>query len=242
LAQMQTMPEPKLAPILLLTRPIEAARRFATQLKAQVETLYSPLMQIDFLTIDPVIAGSCGIILTSENGAAAAGRMSGLPRVAWCVGDRTAVAAAEEGFTPISAGGDADALIALILSHHETGPLLHVRGEHVRGDVAKRLNVAGVVTREVIAYRQQSQPLSPHALAVLSGKRPVILPLFSPRTVTILVESGTFAAPLHVVPIGAAAAELALELRPQSILQAESPDAMAMIKAVRASLRAATGS
>ena len=239
--QMQTMPEPTLEPILLLTRPMAAARRFAAQLGGQVETLYSPLLRIDLLDSDPAVDIARAIILTSENGAAAAGRWPGLPRDAWCVGDRTAAAAAEVGFSPLSAGGDANALIALILSHHETGPLLHIRGEHVRGDLAKRLNAAGVITREFVAYRQQSQALSPQALAVLSGNRPVILPLFSPRTVTILAESSPFSAPLHVVPIGAEAAELAKELHPRSILQATSPDAMAMVRAVRASLSALQG-
>ena len=232
------MPEPNLEPILLLTRPDAAARRFAGQLGAQVETLYSPLLRIDLLDVAPMVGAARAIILTSENGAMAAGRMPGLPCDAWCVGDRTAAAAMEQGFTPLSAHGDADALIALILSHHETGPLLHIRGEHVRGDVAKRLNAAGVITRDIVAYRQQSQALSPQALAALAGSRPVILPLFSPRTVTILAQSGPFSAPLHVVAIGVEAAELAKELGPRSSVQAISPDAMGMVQAVRASLAA----
>lgn len=239
--QMQTMPQPNLEPILLLTRPKAAAQRFMGQLGVQVETLYSPLLRIDLLDVAPVVNTVRGIILTSENGAAAAGRMLGLPRVAWCVGDRTAAAAAEAGFSPFSASGDADALIGLILSQHESGPLIHIRGEHVRGDVARRLNAAGVITRDIVAYRQQSQALSPQALAALAGNRPVILPLFSPRTVTILAQSGPFSAPLHVVSIGAEAAELAKALGPRSILQAARPDAMGMVRAVRASLAALQG-
>ena len=234
------MPHPQIAPILLLTRPEAGARRFMAQLDLPVQTLIAPLLRIDLLQLEPVEVGHSAIILTSENGALAAGRIAGLPRRAYCVGERTAGAAREAGFAPVCANGDARSLVALILSLHETGPLLHIRGEHVRGEVAGRLNAAGVVTQELVGYRQQSLPLSPQAVEVLAGNRPVILPLFSPRTVTILAVHGPFAAPMHVVSISAAVAELAKLLRPATMLQANSPDAMAMVQAVRASLGAVT--
>lgn len=234
------MPDPALAPILLLTRPEPAARRFMAQLGLAVETVVAPLMRIERLEVAPVPAGLTAIILTSENGALAAGRISGLPARAYCVGDRTAEAASAAGFEPISAKGEAEALVRLILSQGESGPLLHIRGEHVRGKVAERLNAAGVTTREVVAYRQPSMALLPGGLAVLVGKRPVILPLFSPRTVTILAQYGPFAAPLHIVPISQAVADLAEALRPKTMVQADSPDAAAMVRAVRASFGAVT--
>ena len=240
MGDMQTMPDPQRDPILLLTRPEAAARRFVAQLGLGVEVLIAPLLRIDQLDVDPAVAGLAGIILTSENGAVAAGRLPGLPQRAWCVGDRTAEAAGEAGFDPISARGDADALVALILSGGETGPLLHIRGEHARGDVAGRLNAAGVMTRDVVAYRQTSQPLSPGALAVLAGNRPVILPLFSPRTVTILAEHGRFTAPVYLVAISQAVADVAARLHPRSLLQADGPDATAMAGAVRACWTALT--
>ncbi len=235
------MPDPSPNPILLLTRPVAAARRFAFQLGMSVETLIAPLIEIECLEVDPGPLAFTGIILTSENGAAAAGRLTGLPNRAFCVGDRTADVAREEGFVPVSAQGDANALVALILSRKEAGPLLYIRGEHVRGDLAERLNAAGVMVQEIVGYRQQSQPLSPEALVALAGNRPVILALFSPRTVSILLESGPFAAPLHVVAISAAVADVALGLCPRTILQADSPDATAMARAVRACWGAIAG-
>ena len=234
------MPDPQLAPILLLTRPEAAARRFMAQLGPTVETLLAPLMWIELLEPTLVPPDVTAIILTSENGAAAAGRISGLPRRAYCVGDRTAQTAREAGFEPMSAKGEAEALICLILSQNETGPLLHIRGEHVRGDLAGRLNVAGVVTQEMTGYRQHSQSLSPAAITLLAGKRPVILPLFSPRSVTILARDGPFAAPLHVVSISPAVAVLAKALNPVTLRQARSPDAAAMVATVRDSLDAMT--
>ena len=231
------MPDPDRAPILLLTRPMAAAQRFAQQLGLQVETIFSPLMRIDCLNIAPQTGDLQGIILTSENGAFAAGQIADLPRVAWCVGARTAEVAKEQGFDPISADGDAQNLISLILSRGVPGPLLHLHGEHVRGDVTGRLNAAGVVARATVAYRQHSQPLTQIALNALTGNRPVILPLFSPRTVTILGQSGPFNAPLHVIAIGKTVAELALGLHPTSVIQSKSPDAASMTRAVRDCLK-----
>jgi uroporphyrinogen-III synthase len=221
------------APILMLTRPDAAAQRFAAQLGLAVETLFAPLIRIDQLDVGPLANNLRGIILTSENGAAAAGRIRGLPPRAYCVGDRTAEAGREEGFDPISANGDANALIALILSLREPGPLLHIRGEHARGDIAVRLNAAGIEATEVVAYRQQELPLSQAAATVLQGSRPLILPLFSPRTVSILAERSPLAAPLHVVCISRVVAERAKLLVPMTCVTSTNPDAVAMANAVR---------
>jgi uroporphyrinogen-III synthase len=219
-----------------MTRPLAAGQRFVGQLGVAVDTLFAPLMQIELIEAPPVGPGLTSIILTSENGALAAAQMRGLPKVAYCVGDRTAQVARDAGFDPISAQGDALALVELILSGPQTGPLLHIRGEHVRGDVAERLNAAGIDTQDCIAYRQQNLPLAPAAIAALMGKRPVILPLFSPRSVTILAEQGPFLAPLYVVSISRAVAKEAETLHPVSVTEAVSPQAVAMVQAVRACL------
>ena len=230
------MPVPGPGPILLLTRPRAAAQRFAAQVGLQIETLIAPLLQIDLLDIAPQTDDLRGIILTSENGALAAGRIAGLPRPAWCVGARTAQAAKDQGFAPLSADGNADDLIALILLRHESGPLLHLHGEHVRGDIAQRLITAGVAARSIPAYSQTSRALAPEAVAAFAGQRPIVLPLFSPRTVTILAEYGPFNAPLHIVPISAVVADVARMLHPASTVLSDAPDADAMVRAVRTSV------
>ena len=230
---MQAISGAMTTPILLLTRPEAASLRFSAQVGAGVEMLISPLLRIDLREVGNLTPDLRGIILTSENGAVAAGRIPGLPRRAFCVGDRTAAVARDAGFDPTSAGGDAQALVALILSERESGPLLHIRGEHAGGDIAERLNAAGVVTVEVVAYRQQEQPLSPAAYTAMQGRRAVILPLFSPRTVSILAQQGPFSAPLHAVCISTAVAEQAKSLRPLSMMTAASPNARSMALAVR---------
>ena len=209
------MPAQSLAPTVLLTRPAAQSASFAQSLQARVEGLrviVSPLMTTVFLTVTLPKEPLQGVILTSQTGAEAAGRLrTQLPDLAYCVGDRTAQVAREAGFRVQSAQGDAEALLALIL-REKPQALIHLRGREARGDLAQRLSAAGVFTQERVVYAQDAQPLSDEAVAVLSGKAPVLVPLFSPRSAEILGAAWqglTTHAPLVVVAISQAVAEAA---------------------------------
>ena len=233
------MPDP--GPILLLTRPAAAAARFLAAVRAAgagARAIISPLIELEFLVPDlPEIAVS-GLILTSENGATGAGRLGlAAGTRAFCVGDQTARAARRAGFQAISAGGDADALVALILARAEVGPLLHLRGEHARGDVATRLSALGVPTRDITAYRQNRLPLTPDAQLALAGEEGIVAPLFSPRTASIMADSGPFRAPLTVVAISAAVADASAALAPRDVILAPRSDGVAMLRATIAALQ-----
>lgn len=185
-------------------------------------------------TVDTVPAG---LILTSENGAEAAGRLGlppGLP--AWCVGTRTAEVARAAGFAAINADGDAEVLQRAILSAPDAGPLLHLRGDHARGDIVPRLRAAGRAARDIVVYRQEDRPLSAEAKAVLAGPARVVLPLYSPRTATIIADQGPFSAPLHVIAISPAVARAAERLGPDQISQIDNPDGQSMLSAIVDSL------
>ena len=228
------MPEP--GPVLLITRPEPAGAAFALSvieaLRRPVTTILSPLMEIVPVAVavpDPLPAG---IVLTSAHGAEAAGGMGWPPGLtAWCVGARTAEAARAAGLTPVSADGDAAALVRLILTTGVTGPLLHLRGAHVASDVATALTGAGVPCAELVCYRQEARPLSPQAKAALAGPAPVMLPLFSPRTVSIMARNAPFAGQVTAIAISEAVAQAAEALRPGTIIRATRPDAEAMREA-----------
>lgn len=231
-------------PVLLLTRPEPAARRFLDDLSAALgagagvpRAVLAPLMAIDAVAA-PLPEGVAGLVLTSANALdhVPPGLPRGLP--AWCVGDRTAAAARAAGFAAISAGGDAEALIRLILGQRPRGPLLHLRGEHARGEVAARLSAAGLPCAEAVVYRQHPLPLGPAARAVLAGGAPVVAPLFSPRTASLLAEEGPFQAPLHLVAISAAAAARAAGLKPRTLAVAAEPTPAAMLAATARALEA----
>lgn len=229
------------APVLILTRPDEgsAAFRDAVLRQVPVYVIESPLMAIRHL---PVVAPAApaGIVLTSVHGVAAAARMA-LPRGlrAWCVGTATARAAQAAGFDARDGGGEAAVLVPAILAAGESGPLLHVRGEHARGEVAARLTAAGVPCAEIVAYAQEERPLSAEARAALGGKRPIVLPVFSPRTADLLTTAPRPRAPVRAVAISAAAAKPLEGWLSGPVVVAARPDAPAMLAATVAAIRAA---
>ena len=198
---------------LLLTRPQEASERFAAQLTAagvDLPLVISPLLRID-LAEAPLIAADQTVVFTSRNGVLAA--PAGQGQLAYAVGPATGAAAEAAGYRVRLADGDAEALIRRILADHQaggvSGPLVHLRGAHSRGDLAARLTAAGLPTREAVVYDQVAQPLTEAAKMLLKGSEPVIFPLFSPRTATLFVEQLAeveVAAPLLVAFISPAAA------------------------------------
>lgn len=241
MARQSLAPEQSLRPAVLLTRPVAQSQRFAADLQAKLGPLsiiMSSLMAPSFAKVDLEGRQYTGLVLTSETAAEAARRILAagqcLPNQAFCVGDRTAKAAQNAGLVPVSAKGDAAALIALIQTHAPRGRLLHLRGADTRGDVARTLTEGGIVTESVVAYTQIAQPLSPQAVQVLAENYPLILPLFSPRSAKLLVQAlpkGSNA-PLWIAAISPATAEAAQDLRPLKTVTASRTDAEAMLQAV----------
>ena len=233
---------PQSRPIpLLLIRPAAQGERLATDLSAQMpgvfQSISTPLMEPTFLSPDLPRSDWSSVILTSETGVEAAVRLREagriLPLDAWCVGDRTAHVASEAGFRAISAQGDAEALIDLILASDDPGPLLHLRGRDARGDIAPRLTAQGRPAHASIVYAQEALPLAKDAAAVLAGSEPVVVPLFSPRSAALFVARGPFAAPLWIAAISAATARAAEPLAPQRLSIAKHPDGAMMLSAIR---------
>ncbi len=220
-------------PTLLLTRPEDAATRFAAMMRArlgEINVITAPLFGIEIVAAPPVVLPDEGYVLTSENAVAAIVR-HGLPlRRAYAVGDRTAAAARAAGLTVVSAQGDATALIDTVLAQSEVGPLLHLHGEHTRGDVAARLTAAGVPTRDGIAYLQPALTL-PDAVHQIA--QPVVAPVFSPRTGAILAQQWQGRAPLFLVAMSPAVAASLASLPHVSMMIADHPDARAMADAVQ---------
>lgn len=230
------MPDP--APILLLTRPEAASRRFAaaavTRFGNRLQPLIAPLMQIVEETGPLPLDDIRGLVFTSENGVnAAATRTARRDLPVWCVGDRTAAAALAAGFVARSAQGDAVALARLLIAQKVRGPLLHLHGEHVQADLGALLAAAGIPVRSLATYRQERRALSDSAQAALGGPTRVLVPLFSPRSARLFrAAAGVPRAPLDLVAISAAAAEPLLDWPGTAVAMAARPDAEAMLDAV----------
>ena len=223
-------------PVILLTRPLDAATRFAQEIAQtlnEVKVVVSPILQIEYAGELPGGA-FVGVIFTSAYGVEGYLRTGGdISCPCWCVGEATAKAAIKAGMQAKSAGGDADALVRQIVEHGVQGPLLHVRGAHVRGDVAARLTKAGCTTREAVVYDQVVQVLSEEAKVVLNCGKPVIVPLFSPRSAREFARQHMGSAPIYVAAMSQAVAEALGGLQYAQIMVAERPDAAAMLIAVQ---------
>jgi uroporphyrinogen-III synthase len=219
--------------LLLMTRPAGASKAFLDALQeaevGPVEPIVSPLIGIRWTGALPDLDGVDALVFTSVNGVEAYRALGGPPGLrAFTVGRATAEAAARAGLQASSAGGDADALVAMIVAGRAPGRLLHLRGTHGRGAVAERLTRAGVPASEAVIYDQPARPPSEAALAALSGTRPVVAPLFSPRTAAILAGL-PIKAPILVAAMSEAVAKATAPLHSRATGVAARPDQDAMV-------------
>lgn len=222
-------------PHLLMTRPRAASESFVAALVAHRvpmgEVVISPAISIEHLTgpVDP--AGFGGVVVTSAH--ALHGVVAPPGMTAWCVGDATAEEAARAGFDAVSAGGDADDLVRLVASARPGAPLLYLRGQHVSAGLRDALAALGIAVEERVVYDQPESRPTAAALDLFSGVRPVVLPLFSPRTARIVagwVEGAS--APFR--PVAMSEAVAAAWGRPAPI--AARPNVRAMVAAVAEAL------
>lgn len=171
-------------PILVMTRPTAEARRFVADcekaLGGRITVVFAPVMDIRPVAATVDAACYAGFILTSANGAQNAPELAGKP--VYCVGEKTAAAARARGARIALVAKDADDLVARTIAAPPPAPLLHLRGEHARGQVAERLTRAGIRTEEAIVYAQAEVSLTAEAKAAIMGDEPVVLPIFSPRS------------------------------------------------------------
>ncbi|MGY3438534.1 MULTISPECIES: uroporphyrinogen-III synthase [unclassified Marinovum] len=228
-------------PALLLTRPRADSAAFLADLSAEVAlgpVVISPVLYIRPTGLRPDMTGMTAVIFTSTNGVAAYKGPRALP--AYCVGRKTTEAANAAGFQAVMAGETAEALIDTQTKTPLKGPVIHLRGAHTRGNIAARLTEAGVAITQAVLYDQQPMDLTIQARALLDEGRPVILPVFSPRSADILAQQGIGKAPLWVVALSQAVADRAADLAPDRLIVAKRPDRISMCAAVAALYRNGT--
>jgi uroporphyrinogen-III synthase len=183
----------------LVTRPREEAGSLTAALASRaIEALVEPLIEIHYQgpgqgpeALD--LGGVQAILCTSANGVRALARASGergVPLLA--VGDATAARARAEGFGTVeSAGGDIGDLARLAggLLCPQNGPLLHVAGNVVAGDLVGLLRTQGFsVERRVLYEARAAAVLSSAAVDSLRAGAIAFALFFSPRTAAIFVR------------------------------------------------------
>lgn len=228
-----------MAPIVMITRPEPEATALAARLRApDLRLVVSPLQEIRLHDI-ALPEGPFEVIFTSRNGVRAYARAGGRATRAWCVGDATAQAARAAGLQAVSAGGDAEALLALLLDQAPGAPLLHIRGAQHRGDLVARLGAAGLSARAVEGYAQAPLAATAEARQAMQGRAPVVAPVYSPGAARRLAAEWQGDAPLLVAAISPAAAEPLRALAPRRCVIAASPDGETMLSLLSGLIAAA---
>ncbi len=179
----------------LVTRHRDEAGSLSAALAIRaIEALVEPLMEIHWQAPEAFdLTGVQAILCTSANGVRAVARMSGERRVpVLAVGDATAARARAEGFDPVeSAAGDVGDLARLAAARlrPQDGPLLHVAGNVVAGDLVGLLRAQGfTVERRVLYEARAAAALSPEAVDSLRAGAIAFALFFSPRTAAIFAR------------------------------------------------------
>ncbi|MCE9647996.1 MAG: uroporphyrinogen-III synthase [Parvibaculum sp.] len=175
---------------LLVTRPDEDAGPLLAALAARGhEPVAAPLLTIRFLA-EPAIppAPYQALLVTSANGVRALGARKGeLGRLkVFAVGEASAEAASEAGFAEVvSAEGDVASLVRLVAARLSPadGPLLHVAGSVVAGDLKGDLERRGFAVMRAVLYEAVAAMRLPEvARAGLAGGGIEGVLFHSPRT------------------------------------------------------------
>lgn len=225
----------------LVTRPRSEAAGLAAMLETRgIAPVIEPLIEVYYRDVAPPdLAGLQAVLCTSANGVRALARLSperSVPLLA--VGDATAARARQEGFIAVeSAAGDVDDLARLAAARlrPEAGPLVHVAGRDIAGNLAGQLRAAGfTVDRQVLYEARPVASLSAGTLRLLAAGIVDFALFFSPRTAATFArlaeraELGAALGAVTAVSISAAAdaAVAGLRWRARHIAAAPNQDAL----------------
>jgi len=245
---MATIPQ-RLGLRALVTRPRAGAAALAEALRARgIEAIVEPLLEIRYRDGPaPDLAGVQAVLCTSANGVRALARLSRERQIRLlAVGEASAARAREEGFARVeSAAGNVDDLARLARQRlrPEAGPLLHVAGSDVAGDLAGELRRAGFAVERAVLYEARpAAGLSAATARALAGGLIDFALFFSPRTAAIfarLADQAGIAAALRnvtAVSISAAADSVLAGLEFQARHIAATPDQRGLLAALDAIL------
>jgi len=238
---------------LLVTRPEPDAKRQAETLTALGhDPVVAPLLLIEPVTdVTLGLNGAQALIVTSRNALRA---LASHPELAaslrlplFAVGEATAKAATELGFTKVTAGpGTGEELSRLISDtlDPKAGALVHLAGETVAFDLKSELQARGFTIRQPVLYRTVPATRLPESVLSLlrAGKLDGVV-LMSPRTAAIFAalvvrhDAVTQASRLDCYCLSAAVAQAVEPLKARVIVAARprEEDILALISPEAAS-------
>jgi uroporphyrinogen-III synthase len=225
-------------PVLIMTRPAPDSVRFIDgimpDVRAKLSVLISPLLEIVPTGAVVDMTRYRSVIFTSANGVDHAGPGNG--RTAYCVGERTARVARENGWNASVSGQNAEELIKELTKMSPRGPLVHISGVHQRGDIAAGLSDIGVHTEAIAVYDQQLLPLSPEAQQALTSGIPCIVTIFSPRTATHFASFCANIENFVIIAFSDAVAKPLAHCGARKLIVADAPTSACMYTALETAL------
>ncbi len=224
----------------LITRPEREATTLSQALGQRGHVpVIAPLFQLHFRRppedFAAALAASQAVLLTSANGARAlaeATEQRSKPILA--VGDMTAATAEGLGFTSVtSASGDSTALAKLVQERLDPkgGPLIHVSGVDVKGDLGPQ----DFVRRFPLYEAREVEELPDSARAALQARALDVATFFSPRAATAFARLVTAAGladacrTVTAIAISPAAAEPLKAIPFKATVAAERPTRQAVL-------------
>jgi uroporphyrinogen-III synthase len=230
--------------MILITRPENEAESFAREVEAAgFIPLIEPLLNIVPLDYKkPESTDYEGLIFTSANAVRVFGCPSGFANMTvFCVGEHTASAVREVGYSQITSGQDDGVeLAALIAGTAKVGAqLLHIRGEHTAVFLEDILLKGGITVEVLTVYTARAvERFSPQCRAALENEVLTAVTFFSKRTAEnflSLIEKEGLSGKLRGVKalcISESVLECVRGFFPQEAYSARLPDRASMIELI----------
>jgi uroporphyrinogen-III synthase len=229
----------------LITRPGEDGTALAEVLRARgIETVIEPLLAIKYIDGPALDVNSLqALLLTSANGVRALARRTDRRDIpVYAVGDSTATTARKAGFVQVhSAAGNVETLVGLVkqILDPQEGPLLHIAGSDVAGDLISLIESAGFeCTRETLYEAIVERSLKSSTIASLKDGQIDAVSLYSPRSAENFVELIRKARLVRscqriiAICLSQAVADKVSEIQWRDVLTAIEPNQDALLKLV----------
>ncbi|MCF6215152.1 MAG: uroporphyrinogen-III synthase [Emcibacter sp.] len=179
----------------LLTRPEEDSRKLAQSLLSLGHRVQAePLLHINFLSREKIdLTNFQAVAFTSANGVRAFVHIDQNRDIpCFAVGEATAAEAQKAGFQTIStADGNVIELAELITRrlNKASGPILHISGRDIAGDLSGRLEAAGFKPVRAALYKAvKSAALTTAAQKLITSGQISHIPFYSPRSAKIFMD------------------------------------------------------
>ncbi len=228
----------------LLTRPKADSDQLAQNLRTLGHRVHrESLLHITLHNNKVELDDFQAILFTSANGVRAfSPNTPDRTILCFTVGQATALEARKAGFPDVtSAGGNVDHLAALVVKTLDpaAGPLLHISGQDVAGNLSGTLDQAGFqVTRRRLYTATPATALSLETQELITSHCLTHMPFYSPRTaksfVTLIhkAQLQDHLTRITALCLSSAVSDVIRSLSWKNILTAEQPDQLSLFNLI----------